>query len=1145
MKVTPNRIMRAGVLMAVLAALFVVVLPQDAAAQGGFACFGDVEDFDSGFLPSGWTEANLYSMPWQTTTWWGRPNYTGGSGNAAATDSDIWYSDVYDTSLISPSFSTVGFRDVILNFDTNYQDITSSSGYDYLDMDYRIGSGPWTNAESWNEDHGSFMGTGVNEDVDISAARNNSSVQIRFRSHNLNGGWDWYAQVDNVQLICAYSAPDFEDIPVEFLDPEEPCLTGRASFTFQLENVGDFDMINRPGPEFFADFQSEGGGQIVARSITSGVGPGQIPGSSPLGGTATADLEIPVGGMDTVRVTVSFPQGIGSIGEGLFIRRGTWFDMNDNGMVDPGEMTEFINEDPIPFECEQVIDPNAQLGKEVHLPILNFQGMDDVCRTWIEVQNVGSEYKKAVLVTWGEPGFCPPQCAGPLKVECSGLLKPGSTWNFLGAQVPTGSKSGMVFQFSAKQLSEVGVDLGFDDVVADLMCETLFFGVVGDCDDYRRFKKAYEENGDFAGIPMNDRVKGDGILAVDVLRHCPGDVTPGVEVSSKYNGIAGRHLGAYDPVFGGYAYYVPLLYADKAGFNSVMYIQNGGLECTSVELWFKAQDDCLRARICEIFTLAPGESYQFDSTDCVGPDWQGSAWLRSTQPLGIAVDIIGRDVMMTYIGEPAQLNYTYDPEEADFTVGNQVAYGPLIYSEYQGWDSGLQVQNLSSVTAAKVKVYFLDRSGDVITTLVDWICPRGSQTFFLPVVHNMPGNWVGTARVESQEWWTPGDPMVYPPYIVGVATLIKYNDAARGEAQEAIAYNLLPEHKAFDWQIGYGAGGTESGVGLLAIPSLLKDLDATGVTTEIAIQNVVPKPGFTDFAIFIYDQNGLLDFVCEKLNEKQVEYINLQTWGYVNPGFKGSAIVSAVFWEHEVFDKTGFFLRNLVGLAGVSVERTGTALGEDVPGDEAAGSRAIPFREQDIEDAEFSFGFQGPAAPLCPGLPDTRMGAEGCDPDQFDQSFEFNMGANESIALVQPGLPTIQCASGPGWVNRYWDNQGFDVTPCAPVVCTGEMTACSIAPYPGYPIVNILVYSEPRAPVAPFCENLIDSSSDNVAGSFHREFEVWVAPTSGWHIRIPIRLCCPQVRRTTGTRTCPRRSMPVRLRSTSITSFHSVPTRCV
>ena len=57
-------------------------------------------------------------------------------------------------------------------------------------------------------------------------------------------------------------------------------------------------------------------------------------------------------------------------------------------------------------------------------------------------------------------------------------------------------------------------------------------------------------------------------------------------------------------------------------------------------------------------------------------------------------------------------------------------------------------------------------------------------------------------------------------------------DQVRGRAadatREAIAYNLLPEHKIYDWQIGYGGGGLDSGIGLIAIPSLLADLDGTG-----------------------------------------------------------------------------------------------------------------------------------------------------------------------------------------------------------------------------------------------------------------------------------------------------------------------------
>ncbi len=615
------------------------------------------------------------------------------------------------------------------------------------------------------------------------------------------------------------------------------------------------------------------------------------------------------------------------------------------------------------------VNPNAQLGCQVHLPILDFMGQDDVCNSIVEVQNIGCDYAMAAMIVWGEPGFCPPQSAGPLKVECTGLLRPGSTWNLTGAQVPTGAKGGMVFKFSGRQLSDIGVDLGFDDIVGNYLCELLFFGVVGDADDYRRFKKAYNEGLSFGNVPL-DRARGGGYLAVDVLRQCPSADTPGVQVTSKYNGIAGDHLGAADPVYGGYAFFVPLVYAGHGGFNTVLYIQNGGLQCSSLEIWFQHVGDCLRASICDIATLAPGETHQFDAADCVGPDWLGNAWIRASQPMGVAVDIIGPDVLMSYVGEPTEINYTFDPSVPLFSPGNHVAYGPLTYSEYQGWDTGVQVQNMSPVVAAKAKVYFLDRGGDIITTLVDWICPRGSQTFFLPVIYDLPGAWVGSVRVESQEWITPGGPNVLAPNIVAVASLVKYADVARTSITEGIAYNLLPEHKIYDWQIADGTrGGLESGVGLIAIPSLFKDTRKSGITSELAIANVVPKPGFTDFAIILYDQNGLLDFICQKLNEKQVEYIDFYRWGYLNNGFKGSAVISATFWEHDVFDPYGRFQRNLVGLGAMAIERSRTVLGEDIPGDEAAGERGIPFALADIRSERC---LNGPAPffdILCPGVP--------------------------------------------------------------------------------------------------------------------------------------------------------------------------------
>ncbi len=58
------------------------------------------------------------------------------------------------------------------------------------------------------------------------------------------------------------------------------------------------------------------------------------------------------------------------------------------------------------------VDPNRQLGKQVHLPILNFQGQDDVCRTWIEVQIVGRRVRQGRAGDVGRAGLLPAAVRG-------------------------------------------------------------------------------------------------------------------------------------------------------------------------------------------------------------------------------------------------------------------------------------------------------------------------------------------------------------------------------------------------------------------------------------------------------------------------------------------------------------------------------------------------------------------------------------------------------------------------------------------------------------------------------------------------------------------------------------------------------------
>ena len=623
---------------------------------------------------------------------------------------------------------------------------------------------------------------------------------------------------------------------------------------------------------------------------------------------------------------------------------------------------------PNPPAQPAILQPESA-ASEAFLPILGYLGNDEVCDTWVTAQNVGAGFTAVSLVLFGAPGFCTPQAAGPLKIECSGILKPGSSWNFLGAQIPAGAKSAQAFGLSTKMFSDLGL-LGLvggeDDIIAAYFCENLFFNIVGDADDYRRFKLAYDTGGVFGGIPM-DLVVGQPI-AVEVYRRCVGPDSPGT-ITSKYGAIGGRRLGVYDPVYGGYTTYVPLLYAGASGYESWMYMQNNGYECSTVEIWFQQQDTCLRATICEVFTLSPGETYQWAASDCVGPGWVGSAWIRTSQPMAIAIDHIAPSLLMTYVAGYGYLRYTFDGEYT-FNPASQMAYGPLVFSEYNGWDTGIVVQNLSHVVNAKVKVYFLDRSGDIVTTLVDWVCPRGSQSFFLPAIADLPGSWVGSVRVESQKWATPGGPVVEAPPVQGVVQLVQYPDIQRLSTNEGIAYNMLQEYDAYDWQLGNHRGGSASGTTVLAMPHLVKDLSNTGVTDEVAITNFIPVPGFTDFAIYIYDANGLMDYVCQKLNEKQVEYIDLATWGYVNNGFKGSAIVSATYWHHPLFDGKGVFLRHVVGLGAVTITRNGAVLAaEDMPGDEASGTLAFPIHN--------SFMFMGLEPPDCPGL-DPAPGPADC-----------------------------------------------------------------------------------------------------------------------------------------------------------------------
>ncbi|MCC7019892.1 MAG: hypothetical protein IT332_09065, partial [Ardenticatenales bacterium] len=206
--------------------------------------------------------------------------------------------------------------------------------------------------------------------------------------------------------------PFFEEIPYAVTNPLELCATGRATIALTLTNVGDGALDNfGSAHEFYVDVVGAGGPAVIV-GISSGSGgggsaPALLPGPNcELQSGASVHVSIPPGGTDTVTISVAFPQGLPA---GLSVNRSVFYDNNNSGGCDDGDARfQYFDELPVLLPCADTVWPNDQLGKQVHLPILNFQGQDDVCESWIEVQNLGCRIAKAALVTWGEPGFCPP-----------------------------------------------------------------------------------------------------------------------------------------------------------------------------------------------------------------------------------------------------------------------------------------------------------------------------------------------------------------------------------------------------------------------------------------------------------------------------------------------------------------------------------------------------------------------------------------------------------------------------------------------------------------------------------------------------------------------------------------------------------------
>lgn len=157
-------------------------------------------DFEGAFPPTGWKLDNATavcgtSLDFTNVDVRNRTNLTGGEGLFAIADSDACgVGAEMDASLVSPTLdlSRLGPQDgLLVRFSHDYRHLGQSAGT----LDLLVGEA-WVNLLTFNRDDRGPKRIEVGSD----AANGQGLSQVRFR---YTAGWDWWWQLDDVELVAA------------------------------------------------------------------------------------------------------------------------------------------------------------------------------------------------------------------------------------------------------------------------------------------------------------------------------------------------------------------------------------------------------------------------------------------------------------------------------------------------------------------------------------------------------------------------------------------------------------------------------------------------------------------------------------------------------------------------------------------------------------------------------------------------------------------------------------------------------------------------------------------------------------------------------------------------------------------------------
>jgi len=323
--------------------------------------------------------------------------------------------------------------------------------------------------------------------------------------------------------------------------------------------------------------------------------------------------------------------------------------------------------------------------------------------------------------------------------------------------------------------------------------------------------------------------------------------------AATYTGI-GRPLLPADDSFDGVHYagqdtywiYAPVIHKNNNTWNSTIWIQHaflcdwydvceGAFPDADVDIYFYKPDGGLPVASANLYIPA------FASVALPSPvtlaDGVYSAWIRGHSPICGAVDQYNSATLSDATG--MFLSYRASPKNR-WDLARSSAnfnFGPLIFSEYNGWDSGIALLNTSETQDADVVATFRAKDGTVLATVNQMLEERSDWILYplsdLAGPINLPVDQIGSVSFEAQNFWPPGAGAPVRPDNAIVAVVNQINPTA----SMGSAYNAF--RSVYDPAVGDWAGLDTAT--FLAAPLMMKynggTTPSTGWSTGIVVMN--------------------------------------------------------------------------------------------------------------------------------------------------------------------------------------------------------------------------------------------------------------------------------------------------------------------